>query len=91
MRNRRESIRVGALILLLTVVGVAGGAWTGTAAAQERLMLSRTPAAADANAGVPGGKDMLIAVGTLQFIGLFVFEAMAFVRRRSQHHGRQAA
>jgi hypothetical protein len=84
MRNRRESIRVGALVALLTVVGMAGGAWTESAAAQERLMLSRTPAAADVNAGLPGGKELLIAVGTLQFLGLIVFEAMAFMRRRSQ-------
>jgi hypothetical protein len=84
-RNRRESLRVGALVLLLTVVGVAGGAWTGEAAAQERMVvLSRTPARAQANAGLPGGKDMLIAVGTLQFLGLVVFEATAYMRRRQQ-------
>lgn len=86
MRNRhgRESMKVGALVLLLAVVGVAGGTWTGEAAAQERLMLSRTPATVDVQAGTPGGKDILIAIGTLQFLGLVVFEAMAYVRRRTQ-------
>ena len=86
MRNRHESIKVGALVLLLTVVGIAGGAWTDEVAAQERLMLPRPAAAAEVNVnGFDGlGKDMLIAVGTLQFLGLVMFEAMAFVRRRSQ-------
>jgi hypothetical protein len=83
MGNRRESMRVGALVLLLTVVGVAGGAWTDKAFAQERLMLSRTPAPV-AVASAPGTKDILIAIGTLQFLGLVVFEAMAYMRRRTQ-------
>lgn len=86
MRNRhgRESMRVGALVLLLTVVGVAGGAWTGEAAAQERLVLSRTPPAVDVNGSMPGGRDMLMAIGALQFLGLVFFEAMAYVRRRTR-------
>jgi hypothetical protein len=82
-RRRRESMRVGALVLLLTVVGVAGGAWTDEAAAQERLMLSRTPPAVDVDDGVPGGRDMLIAVSALQFLGLIVVEATAYMRRRT--------
>ena len=84
MGNRRESIRVTALVLLLTVVGVAGGAWTDEVSAQERLVLSRPPVAVEASMGLPGGSDVLIAVGTLQFLGIMMFEAMAWVRRRNQ-------
>ena len=83
MSNRRESIRVAALVILLTVVGVAGGgAWTDVSA-QERLVLSRPAAVAQPGTGLPGGNDLLIALGTLQLLGVLVFEIAAFVRRRT--------
>ena len=85
MSNRRESIRVTALVLLLTVVGVAGTSWTEEASAQDRLMLSRPPVVTEANTGFPAGTDVLMAVGSLQLIGVLVFELTAFARRRSAH------
>ena len=85
MSNRRESIRVTALVLLLSVVGVVGASWTDQVSAQERLVLSRPPVVVEASTAfaVPGGSDFLIAVGTLQLIGVLVFELAAYARRRT--------
>jgi hypothetical protein len=81
MSTRRESIHVTALVLLLLVVGVSGASWTDDVSAQERAVLSRPPMQADAP--IPGGTDVLIAIGTLQLVGVLVFEMMAYARRRS--------
>jgi len=85
MSNRRESIRVTALVLLLTVVGVVGASWTDEVSAQERLVLSRPPVVVEASTGIalPGGNDFLIAVGTLQLMGVLIFEVAAYARRRT--------
>ncbi len=83
MSNRRESIRVTALVLLLSVVGVVGASWTDEASAQERLVLSRPPVVVEASTGLPGGNDLLVAMGTLSLLGVLVFEVAAFARRRT--------
>lgn len=81
MSNRRERIRVTALFLLLSVVGVGGASWTEVSA-QERMVLSRPPVVVDASIGLPSARDVVLAVGTLQLLGVLIFEAMTWARRR---------
>jgi hypothetical protein len=85
MSNRREAIGVTALVLLLSVVGVVGTSWTDEASAQERLVLSRPPVVVEAGTAIalPGGDNVLVAVGTLQLLGILAFEVAAYVRRRT--------
>ena len=84
MSNRREAIRVTALVLLLSVVGVVGASWTDEASAQERFVLLRPPVVVEASTGLPGGNDLLVAMGTLSLLGVLVFEIAGFARRRAR-------
>lgn len=82
MSSNRESIRVAALVLLLFVAGAAGTTWTDGVMAQER----RASSAAVANSATDTshGSQVLIAVGTLQLVGVLSFELLAFGRRRKE-------
>jgi hypothetical protein len=71
MSSQLDSLRIAALVAFLTVVGVMGSSWTGEAASATTVMNH-------------GGIDVLIAVGSLQLLGVLTFEGMALVRRRSE-------
>jgi hypothetical protein len=85
MSSRLDSLRIATLVAFLTVVGVAGSS-TGEAVAQETAVLARARAAAT-TVTVPRGADILIAIGSLQLIGVLMFEGIAFLRRRSERRG----
>jgi hypothetical protein len=75
----KETFRIVALVLLLTVVGLAGDIESHQVMAQERF--AGAVATTTVHEVMPGN-DVLVAVGTLQLLGVIVFEAWAYSRRR---------
>lgn len=80
MSSNRESFCVAALVLLLFVAGAAGASWNDEVMAQEPHV--SLAAIAGPVTDTSGGSDVLIAVGTLQIVGVVSFEVLALARRK---------